>query len=156
YAQLKAIPRISVATLLEDTHHSLRINATVEECKDPARYKEYAKGNPGTMKMYRFNTDLIVLFKLVRGYGEIFHLYRDDMVRRLRFGFGGETPPELSYYITDECTGCGACFDSCAEHSIYRTDDGKYHIRSMDCDDCGICYTRCPLAGTALKNRYWE
>ena len=33
------------------------------------------------------------------GSGEILHLYRDDMVRRLRFGFGGEKPDPMTYYI---------------------------------------------------------
>ena len=150
YQQLKENPWIAAGSLLEDTHHSLRINARVEECTDPAIYAEYAATNPGTMRMYRHNTDLIVLFRLAAGHGEILHLYRDDMVRRLRFGFGGETPPPLTYYITDACIGCGACYDHCAEQSIERTEDGKYRIRPMDCDDCGICYTKCPLAGEAM------
>ena len=150
YRQLKENPWIAAGSLLEDTHHSLRINARTEECNDPAIYAEYAVGNPGTMRMYRNNTDLIVLIRLAAGHGEILHLYRDDMVRRLRFGFGGETPPPLTYYITDACIGCGACYDSCAEQSIERTADGKYRIRPMDCDDCGICYTKCPLAGKAM------
>ena len=106
------------------------------------------------MRMYRHNTDLIALFKLASGTGEIFHLYRDDMVRRLRFGFGGEVPDrELTYRITDACTGCGSCFEVCAEHAIERLPNGKYRLRSMDCDDCGICYTKCPAAGTAMINR---
>lgn len=153
YRQLKENPRIAAGTLLEDTHHSLRIMARVEECEDPAIYNEYAATNPGTMRMYRYNTDLIVLFRLAAGHGEILHLYRDDMVRRLRFGFGGELPPPMTYTITDACIGCGACYDSCAEQAIYRSDDGKYHIRAMDCDDCGICYSKCPLAGTAMISR---
>lgn len=153
YQQLLAQSHISIASLLDDTHHCIRIRAVAEECTAPEIYQEYAEKNPGTMKMYRHNTDIIALFHLVRGTGEILHLYRDDMIRRLRFGFGGETPEELTYYISEHCTGCGRCFDSCAEHSIYRSEDGKYHIRSMDCDDCGICYTKCPLAGVALINR---
>lgn len=153
YWQLLEHPYIAAASLLDDTHHCIRIKARVEECADPAVYREYAEKNPGTMEMYRYNTDMIVLFHLVRGTGEILHLYRDDMIRRLRFGFGGETPESLSYYISEQCTGCGRCFDSCAERAIYRSEDGRYHIRSMDCDDCGICYTKCPLAGTALINR---
>lgn len=156
YRQLQEQPHVAIASLLDDTHHCIRIRAAVEECTDPAVYRDYAEKNPGTMKMYRYNTDLIVLFRLARGTGEILHLYRDDMIRRLRFGFGGERPEELTYFITERCTGCGSCFDHCAEHSIYRSEDGKYHIRSMDCDDCGICYTKCPLAGTALINRMEE
>lgn len=153
YQQLLLQPRIAISTLLDDTHHCIRIKAVVEECVEPSVYQEYAEKNPGTLEMYRYNTDIIVLFRLTRGTGEILHLYRDDMIRRLRFGFGGDKPEELTYYISDKCIGCGCCFAHCAEHSIYRSEDGKYHIRSMDCDDCGICYTKCPLAGTALVNR---
>ncbi len=153
YRQLTQHPYIAASSLLDDTHHCIRISAQVEECTDPAVYQEYAQKNPGTMTMYRNNTDIIVLFKLLKGNGEILHLYRDDMVRRLRFAFGGTEPEPLTYSITDACTGCGLCYENCAEHSIYRSQDGKYHIRSMDCDDCGICYTKCPLAGTALVSR---
>lgn len=151
YRQLKEHPYISAATLVEDTHHAFRLKAMVEEVTDPEPYREYAQNNPGTMRMYRFNTDLIALFKLVKGSGEIFHLYRDDMVRRLPFGFGGESCGEAVHYaITEACTGCGACFANCAEQAIAKTADGRYMIRKMDCDDCGICYTKCPLQDIAL------
>ena len=153
YRQVKANPRISAAALAGDDRHSLRISAEALECTDPAIYREYADKNPGTMRMYRYNTALIALFCLERGYIELFHLYRDDKVRRLRVGFGGVTPPPLSYAITDACTGCGACFANCAEEAVVKLPDGKFAIRSMDCDDCGICYTKCPLAGKAMINR---
>ena len=156
YRQLRQQPRIALSSLLDDTHHCIRIKATVQEEENgsPA-WLEYADKNPGTMTMYRCNPDIIALFRLVSGSGEILHLYRDDMVRRLRFSFGGEAPEMLSYYIDAErCTGCGACYDNCVEHSIQKTEDGKYQIRSMDCDDCGICYTKCPLPGTALISLY--
>ncbi len=154
YRQLKAVPRVALSSLLDDTHHCIRIRARVEEQRPgSAPCREYAEKNPGTMQMYRHNPEVIALFRLASGEGEILHLYRDDMVRRLRFCFGGEDSTPLSYYISEACTGCGACYDSCAERAIYPTDDGRYHIRPMDCDDCGICYTRCPLAGTALVCR---
>ena len=156
YRQLKENPWISASSLLEDTHHSIRIRACAEECVKESVYREYAEKNPGTMKMYRHNTALIVLFRLSKGSGEIFHLYRDDMVRRLCFSFGGEKPVKLSYSITDQCTGCGKCAENCAEQSIYRGEDGKYHIKESECDDCGICYTKCPLTGAAMINRLEE
>lgn len=155
YRQLKETPYISASSLMEDNNHCIRLHSEVEEVTDPACYKEYADHNPGTMKMYRNNPDLIVLFRLCRGTGEILHLYRDDMIRRLRFGWGGAEPEPLSYYVDETaCIGCGHCFENCAEHAIFRTEEGKYQIRNMDCDDCGICFTKCPLAGTALKNRW--
>ncbi len=150
YRQVKEFPYIAASSLLEDTHHSIRLRARAEECTDEAIYREYAEKNPGTMAMYRYNTALIALFRLESGSGEILHLYRDDMVRRLRFGFGGEKPDPMTYYISEACNGCGQCFDNCAEQAIYQSADGRYHIREMDCDDCGICYSKCPLAGQAL------
>lgn len=153
YRQLKENPYIAAAGLLGDRTHSIRIECEVEEVTDPGPIKEYEDNNPGTMRMYRNNTDLIALFLLKKGTLEVFHLYRDDMVRRLRIGFGGAEPEPLSYYTTDACIGCGACADSCAEQSIDCGPDGKYHIRSLDCDDCGICYTKCPLPGVAMINR---
>jgi len=149
YEQLVAQPEIAVCTPIDDWY-SLRLRANVAEEKDPKIWDEFFARNPGTVEMYRKNFDIVVLYKLASGDGEIFHLYENERIRRLRFGFGGGEAVPLSYRITDACTGCGACQDNCVEGAVIRKDDGKYAIRYMDCDDCGICYTKCPLADTAM------
>ena len=83
----------------------------------------------------------------------MFHLYAEEKIRRMRFAFGGAEKLPMTYRITDRCIGCGECQANCVEDAIHQGDDGRYYIRYMDCDDCGICYTKCPLAGKAMLSR---
>lgn len=152
YAQLVRRPQLVLNTLI-DGRYSLRLSAWVSEVGEPKLWEEFFALNPGTKQMYRKNFDIVALYRLVRGEGEIFHLYDNERIRRLRFAFGGEAVRPMTYRITGACTGCGICEESCVERAIIRGEDGKYHIREMDCDDCGICFTKCPNAGTALLSR---
>ena len=95
----------------------------------------------------------MALFRLDSGEGEVFHLYEAERIRRMRFAFGGKQRLPMTYRITDACVACGICQENCVEQAIYQGADGKYHIREMDCDDCGICYTKCPNADSALLCR---
>lgn len=149
YRQLRHQPRLVLNTLI-DRRYSLRLTAQVEEESRPEIWEEFFRLNPGTKLMYRKSFDIVALFRLTRGEGEMFHLYESERIRRLRFAFGGETPRPMTYAITGRCTGCGICRENCVERAIHQGPDGKYFIRYMDCDDCGICYTRCPMAGWAL------
>lgn len=72
------------------------------------------------------------------------------------FAFGGDEIRPMTYRITEECVGCGVCQENCVERAIHQKEDGKYYIKEMDCDDCGICYTKCPQADTALICRLKE
>lgn len=152
YAQLCERPQLVLNTLI-DARYSLRMSAWVEEVRDPAIWDEFFKLNPGTKLMYRKNFDIVALYHLYKGEGELFHLYASERIRRLRFAFGGEAKKPMTYHITEECIGCGTCVENCVEQAIQRTADGKYEIREMDCDDCGICYTKCPMPDKALQSR---
>ncbi len=150
YQQLCANPEL-VANSSIDGHYALKIHAFVKDVTtDKAIWDEFFSINPGTMKMYRKNPDIMVVYKLEKGEGEMFHLYQEERIRRMRFAFGGMEKLPMTYKITDRCIGCGACMDSCVEKAIHKDENGKCYIRYMDCDDCGICYTKCPLAGTAM------
>lgn len=149
YLQLEERPELVLNTLIQD-RYSLRMSAWAEEEKDEKIWEEFFILNPGTKLMYRKNFDMVALFHLYKGEGEIFHLYESERIRRLRFSFGGIDKKPMSYYISGSCTGCGACQENCVEKAIYQDPEGKYHIREMDCDDCGICYTKCPMADEAL------
>lgn len=148
YAQLQKRPQLVLNTLI-DARYSLRLSTWVEEVEDQAVWDEFFTLNPGTRRMYRKNFDIVALYKLTKGEGEMFHLYADERIRRLRFAFGGEKTRPMTYHITEECIGCGICQENCVEMAIHEK-DGKYYIKEMDCDDCGICFTKCPKAGTAL------
>ena len=72
-------------------------------------------------------------------------LLQPEVRRREAFRSGHE-----AIIRPDACTGCGVCRENCVEEAIFRLTDGRYRIREVDCDDCGICYTRCPHRDRAL------
>lgn len=149
YQQLRDRPEITLNTLI-DHRYSLRLTAWVREVHDGAIWEEFFALNPGTKLMYRKNMAIVALMGLERGEGELFHLYESERIRRVRFAFGGATVRPMTYAITEHCVGCGICRENCVERAIHQGEDGKFRIREMDCDDCGICYTRCPHRDRAL------
>jgi len=50
----------------------------------------------------------------------------------------------MAYIITDECTMCGACVDSCPVEAIGEGET-KYAIDPALCTDCGACVDECPV-----------
>jgi len=50
----------------------------------------------------------------------------------------------MAYTISDDCSNCGACVDSCPIEAIAEK-DGKHQIDSGSCSDCGVCVDSCPL-----------
>ena len=49
-----------------------------------------------------------------------------------------------SHYITDDCTSCAACSDSCPVEAISEGSD-KYVIDQDACTDCAACVDTCPV-----------
>jgi len=49
-----------------------------------------------------------------------------------------------SHYITDDCTTCGACADSCPVEAISEGAD-TYTIDQDACTDCAACVDTCPV-----------
>jgi ferredoxin len=50
----------------------------------------------------------------------------------------------MAYKITDDCTMCGACKDSCPAEAISEGDP-KFVIDPDLCIDCGACVDTCPV-----------
>ena len=50
----------------------------------------------------------------------------------------------MAYKISDECTACGSCIDSCPSEAI-KEGDPKYNIVADACIDCGSCVDACPV-----------
>ena len=90
YKQLMERPEIVICSAV-DSLYSLKLRAWVKEIPvtDTWVWDEFFKLNPGTVKMYRKNFSIVSVFKLEKGDGEIFHLYAEEKIRRLRFAFGG-------------------------------------------------------------------
>jgi NAD-dependent dihydropyrimidine dehydrogenase PreA subunit len=47
----------------------------------------------------------------------------------------------MAYKITDECTACGSCLDSCPSDAIV---EGDVYCINDDCAECGLCVDECP------------
>ena len=50
----------------------------------------------------------------------------------------------MAYKITDSCTSCGACSDSCPAEAISQGDT-KFKIDPDACIDCAACVDTCPI-----------
>jgi ferredoxin len=49
---------------------------------------------------------------------------------------------DMAYKITDECTACGSCKESCPAEAI-KEGEKKYTIDPELCIDCGSCVDAC-------------
>ena len=49
----------------------------------------------------------------------------------------------MAYVITDKCTTCGKCIESCPVEAINKGEK-KYVIDAEKCVDCGACAGECP------------
>jgi ferredoxin len=57
--------------------------------------------------------------------------------------------PGVSISITDHCTGCGICVNSCFVRAI-TIKNGKAVI-SQECRGCGRCIETCPHAAISIS-----
>jgi ferredoxin len=51
----------------------------------------------------------------------------------------------MAHVISDKCTSCGACAESCPVEAISQG-EGKYEINPDVCVDCGACVEECPVS----------
>ena len=54
----------------------------------------------------------------------------------------------MTHVISDECTLCGACVETCPAEAISEGDP-KYIIDPETCTDCGACVDECPADAIA-------
>ncbi len=57
-------------------------------------------------------------------------------------------PTEAIRYIDGRsfsCICCGACFDACPNHAIFKNKYGGYVVDRAKCNGCGICESVCPV-----------
>lgn len=54
----------------------------------------------------------------------------------------------MPYKISDKCTMCGTCVESCPSEAISEGDP-MYIIDPETCIDCGSCVDECPTEAIA-------
>lgn len=142
FDQISRNPNIVITGVTKDWL-AVRINAEVKEVHDSIIKEKFLEKNQGTKALYSNNPDALRYFILEKGEGEISHLYKDDMVARRRFGWGGVEPRPFVYVIDGEkCTSCGICYDLCVGKAIRPGE--PYEIDYFNCLECGSCYRKCP------------
>lgn len=128
-------------------HRSLiafRISGYVRKANNPRAIREYWLRNPGSKKMWENGMDVFKIYCLYKGEGELYQVYKNDKIYRLRFGFGGMEPRPYHYQIASElCSGCGICQKVCTAR-IIELIDGKASIPHHHCYECGRCFQACP------------
>jgi ferredoxin len=55
----------------------------------------------------------------------------------------------ISYTITDECVGCGACKRACPTNAISGSAKSKHTINQDKCIKCGMCFETCKFNAIA-------
>ena len=136
-----------ICAVLVDTV-AVRVSARLEEVpqEDRKLYARYWRQNKGTEKMYRRDLANFRLFRLIHGSGEVFHVYEDDAIARVRFTFSGGVLTPWSYTVGDACIGCGDCVTQCMMRVI-SVKNGKAAIDHYGCNECGICRESCAVGG---------
>ena len=54
----------------------------------------------------------------------------------------------MAYKISDKCTACGSCKESCPAEAI-KEGSPKFTIDPDSCIDCGSCVDACPVSAIA-------
>ncbi|MDD3410009.1 MAG: 4Fe-4S binding protein [Eubacteriales bacterium] len=85
----------------------------------------------------------LTVFRVYEGTGELFDLSKLPP-ERAEFAFGGAVAREEGYIVTDRCTGCKRCYDSCPQKCIDIT-RRPVVIRQENCLRCGSCCEACPV-----------
>jgi ferredoxin len=55
----------------------------------------------------------------------------------------------LSYLVTGECRGCGACLLTCPQHAIRPGPSGRLVVVQDRCTGCAECVEVCPVDAVA-------
>ena len=56
----------------------------------------------------------------------------------------------MTYVITDKCTVCGSCKDTCPAEAI-KEGEKQYTIDPETCVECGVCVDSCPVQAIVEK-----
>lgn len=137
FHQLKKNPYVSIVGKC-DEDIMIRLEGKIKIMEDKSFLLDLIKGFEG---MYTGKTDILEMFYINSGTGEIFDL-REETPARLQFSFGDSIIKKPNYQITKKCLGCGTCKDLCVTGAIIEGEN--YFIDPYLCVNCGRCDMHCP------------
>lgn len=141
YKQLKEKQKLAICGM-DKEYVSVRVIGDIQFCKDKTILDKIFEHNPIMNDLYPDEKrDILESFHMYRGKGEIFDLSIEPP-KRERFAFGGETVNPSGYRITDKCTACDICLESCPVGVI--SEGEVYVIDGSHCLECGRCAEICP------------
>lgn len=141
YKQLKENQRVAICGM-DKNYVTGRVVGDIQFCRDRRVLDNMFEHNPMMNDLYPGESrDILEAFHLYRGKGEIFDLSIEPP-KRERFAFGGDTVNPPGYWITDKCTACDICLESCPVEVISKGD--VYKIDRSRCLECGRCAEVCP------------
>lgn len=136
YRQLIKTPYVSIVGKCEEDI-MVRVEGEIKILEDKSLLLNLIKGFEG---MYTGKTDILEMFYINSGTGEIFDL-TEEHPTRLQFYFGDSEIKKPRYQISDKCVGCETCWDICVTGAIIG---GNYNIDQYLCVNCGRCEIYCP------------
>ena len=91
----------------------------------------------------------LTAFQVYEGTGEWVDLSRRP-IERASFTFGGAKQAREGFFITDACTGCGACAAVCPQGCIQQNSI-PFVIEQEHCLHCGNCLAGCPVSAVEKR-----
>lgn len=141
YRQLKENQNVAICGM-DKNYVTARVMGDIRSCEGGDVVNKIFEQNPMMNDLYPGEKrDILEAFHMYRGKGELFDLSIVPPMRE-RFAFGGETVKHSGYLITDRCTACGECIESCPIGVISEED--AYRIDGNRCLECGRCAEVCP------------
>jgi len=140
YKQLKDNPFIAV-TGMSNSYVTVRASGPIEFIGEEYRERIFNENRVLSEIYPRETSEILEVFCMTKCRGEVFDL-STNQPKRERFSYGYDTEPDpAGYFITDECTVCGACIDTCPTSAISVGD--IYVIDGSLCLECGRCAEVC-------------
>ena len=141
YRELKEHLRLAICGM-DENYVTVRVIGDIQFCEDRSVLDKIFEHNPMMNDLYPGEgRDILEAFHMYRGKGEVFDLSIEPP-KRERFAFGGETVNPSGYRITDKCTACDICPESCPVGVI--SEGEVYQIEGTRCLECGRCAEVCP------------